>query len=92
MATDLGLDFVPQAGVAPAQVWAEAGETLGYPTTRGGAQAGYTLWMFDGSEWSMTKDRSAPGYAPSAAPTVPGRFRGQVRAILSVLPKAESST
>jgi hypothetical protein len=92
MATDLGINFVPQAGVAPAQVWADAGETLGNPTTRGGAHSGYTLWMYDGSEWSMTKDRSAEGYVPSAAPTVPGRFRGQVRAILSVLPRTESST
>ena len=42
MATDLGIHLVPQAGVAPSQVWAEAGETLGNPTTRGGSMAGYT--------------------------------------------------
>jgi hypothetical protein len=84
MATGLEVEFVPQVGMTPALDSAPVEGPYGGPTTRGGAQSGYTLWMFDGSEWSMTKDRSAAGFVPSDAPTVPGRFRGQVRAILSV--------
>ena len=42
MATDLGIHLVPQAGVAPSQVWAEAGETLGFLTIVG--NPGLTPW------------------------------------------------
>jgi hypothetical protein len=84
MAPDLGVDLLTQPGTAPVQDWSDPGQ-MGNPTTRGGGmKSGHTLWMFDGSEWTMTKDRSAEGYVPSSPPSVPGRFKGQVRAILSV--------
>ena len=83
MAPDLGVDLLTQPGTAPVQDWSDPGQ-MGTPTTRGGATAGYTLWMFDGSKWTMTKDRSAAGYVPSSPPSAAGRFKGQVRAILSV--------
>ena len=70
--------------VEAAPVLDEPGDLVAGPTTRGSAKSGYSLWAFDGSDWTFTKDRSAPGYIASAAPTVPGRFKGQVRAILSI--------
>jgi hypothetical protein len=45
---------------------------------------GYSLWEFDGATWLLKKDRSKAGHVPSAPPSVPGRFRGQIRAVLAV--------
>jgi hypothetical protein len=45
---------------------------------------GYCLWEFDGATWVLKKDRTQAGYVPSAPPLVPGRFRGQIRAVLAV--------
>jgi hypothetical protein len=84
MATDLGMAFVPSGGLVEPEGLTHIDEVMGSPTTRGNSQSGYSLWAFDGTDWSMAKDRSAEGYRPSSAPTVPGRFRGQVRAILSI--------
>lgn len=89
MATDL--DLAPQQATEIPATWDDAGDLVAGPTTRGGAKSGYSLWAFDGSAWRMTKDRSAEGHRASAAPTTPGRFRGQVRAILSVAIDAEPS-
>lgn len=83
MATDLGITATTQTDIATAPRSAESDESE-VTTTRGGAKAGYTLWSFDGTEWKLTKDRSAPGHIASTAPIVPGRFKGQVRAILSI--------
>ncbi|CAN5914837.1 hypothetical protein BH23PLA1_BH23PLA1_11340 [soil metagenome] len=46
--------------------------------------SGYCLWEFDGSSWVLKKDRSASGFVPSSPPTIAGRFRGQLRAIMAV--------
>ncbi|MGP0070139.1 MAG: hypothetical protein ACLQGP_41895 [Isosphaeraceae bacterium] len=54
--------------------------TLGMDT----AASGYCLWEFDGAAWIVKKDRCKAGYVPSAPPSVPGRFRGQLRAVMSV--------
>ncbi len=48
------------------------------------AATGYCLWEFDGAAWIMKKDRCYSGYVPSAPPSVPGRFPGQLRAVMSV--------
>ncbi len=45
---------------------------------------GYTLWEFDGNNWNIKRDRSEKGFVPSTPPKISGRFRGQLRAILSV--------
>lgn len=55
--------------------------TSGFITASG---TGYTLWEFDGNNWNIKQDRSIKGFVPSAPPKIPGRFRGQLRAILSV--------
>jgi hypothetical protein len=46
--------------------------------------SGYCLWEFEGAAWILKKDRSHDGYVPSAPPSVPGRFRGQLRAVMAV--------
>jgi hypothetical protein len=46
--------------------------------------AGYCLWEFDGAAWILKKDRCKPGAVPSAPPATPGRFRGQLRAVMAV--------
>ncbi len=84
MATDLGMTFSSQVDVEFASVSDEPDDFVAGPTSRGSAKSGYSLWTFDGASWLLTKDRSAPGYLVSATPSVPGRFKGQVRAILSV--------
>ncbi len=48
------------------------------------AATGYCLWEFDGATWILKKDRCYSGYVPSAPPSVPGRFPGQLRAVMSV--------
>jgi hypothetical protein len=45
---------------------------------------GYVLWEYDGSAWVLKKDRCKPGAVPSAPPSTPGRFRGQLRAVVAV--------
>jgi hypothetical protein len=50
--------------------------------------SGYCLWEFDGSAWMLKKDRCKPGAVPSAPPSTPGRFRGQLRAVMAVPAKA----
>jgi hypothetical protein len=46
--------------------------------------SGYCLWEFDGAAWLLKKDRCAAGHVPSPPPSVPGRFRGQLRAVMAV--------
>lgn len=54
-------------------------------TTAGGPiSAGYCLWEFDGRSWVLKSDRCRQGYVPSAPPAIPGRFRGQLRAVMAV--------
>ena len=84
MATDLGKALVPSTEPAASQGLADIDQVMAHPTTGGNVKTGYSLWSFDGGVWSLSKNRSAEGYLPSSAPSVPGRFKGQVRAILSV--------
>ena len=84
MATGLAVDVVYPTGIAPQDSWSDPGDIAAGLTTRGSSKAGYTLWSFDGTEWSLTKDQSEEGYGPAAPPSVPGRFKGQVRAVLAV--------
>jgi len=63
------------------------GPTAGKITTTGKADCaatGYCLWEFDGSAWILKKDRSDRGHVPSPPPSVPGRFRGHLRTVMSV--------
>lgn len=83
MATDLGMNFAPSLGIEVTPSADEPAHMGGVATTRGNAKSGYSLWVYDGTAWAMSKDRSAEGYAVAPAPTVPGRFAGQIRAILS---------
>jgi hypothetical protein len=53
-------------------------------STSGKKLYGYSLWRFDGAAWRLAKDMSAEGGRAAGPPSAPGRFRGQVRAILSV--------
>jgi hypothetical protein len=48
------------------------------------SMSGYCLWEFEGAAWVLKKDRSNGGFVPSAPPSVPGRFRGQLRAVMAV--------
>jgi len=48
------------------------------------AATGYSLWEFAGAAWILKKDRSDLGHVPSPPPSVPGRFRGHLRAVMSV--------
>jgi hypothetical protein len=66
-----------------------AGEetTVGTVRTTGrvdSAATGYCLWEFDGATWILKKDRSDRDHVPSPPPSVPGRFRGHLRAVMSV--------
>ena len=45
---------------------------------------GYTLWMFDGREWQLKKDCSLEGATVSQPPELPGKFKGQIRAVACV--------
>jgi hypothetical protein len=68
----------PLAGEEPT---AEHARTTGKVDS---AATGYCLWEFDGAAWILKKDRSDRGHVPSPPPSVPGRFRGQLRAVMSV--------
>lgn len=84
MATGFSTDHVQPPASESTDVWGEQGDIVAGMTTRGSSKAGYTLWMFDGTQWRLTKDQSAEGYLPGTPPSVPGRFKGQVRAVLAV--------
>lgn len=65
----------------------DQGLTAAKATTTGRADAaatGYCLWEYDGASWMLKKDRSELGHVPSPPPAVPGRFRGHLRAVMSV--------
>ncbi len=79
---EVGMDH--PSDLVPKDSWSEAGDIVAGPTTRGSAKAGYSLWTYDGASWQLTKDQSAEGFKPANPPSVPGRFKGQVRAILAV--------
>jgi hypothetical protein len=65
---------------------ADEGPTAGQRTTGKAdcAATGYCLWEFDGATWILQKDRSDLGHVPSPPPSVPGRFPGHLRAVMSV--------
>lgn len=54
------------------------------PPTSGPEGLGYTLWMFDGAQWQLKKDCALEGGMVSPPPSVPGKFKGQLRAIACV--------
>ena len=74
-ANPLGDD--PLAGEGPA---AGKARTTGKADS---AATGYCLWEFDGAAWILKKDRSHRGHVPSP-PSISGRFRGHLRAVMSV--------
>lgn len=45
---------------------------------------GYSLWEYTGKEWAMKKDCSRQDCMPAKAPLAAGRFRGQLRVLVSV--------
>ncbi|MBC8356654.1 MAG: hypothetical protein H8E66_32160 [Planctomycetes bacterium] len=49
------------------------------------ARHGYSLWEYNGNEWSLKKDCTVLGAVPGGKPRVKGRFRGQMRMIPSVV-------
>jgi hypothetical protein len=49
------------------------------------ARHGYSLWEYNGKAWTLKKDCTVAGAVPGDAPRVAGRFRGQIRAIPSVV-------
>jgi hypothetical protein len=88
MRVDLGNEAVgtiveDPEGVAPAFEPHPGGMAM---TTGAGdsVASGYCLWEFDGAAWILKKDRCNVGYVPSAPPSAPGRFRGQIRAVMAV--------
>ena len=86
---DVGATAVDSLTPNPIAVDLSLGEgpTAAKPTTTGKAEiaaTGYCLWEFDGAAWILKKDRSDRGHVPSSPPSVPGRFRGHLRAVMSV--------
>lgn len=49
---------------------------------------GTAIWEFDGSTWNVKKIQSDNGGIAGDPPTVPGRFKGQLRATPCVRPAA----
>ena len=45
---------------------------------------GYTMWEFDGERWQVKKVCAHQGAAVSEPPSIPGRFKGQLRATACV--------
>lgn len=46
----------------------------------GTSALGYTLWQFDGATWQMKKNCAVNEFVISRPPTLPGLFKGQLRA------------
>jgi hypothetical protein len=67
-------------GDDPLAGWGPVGSMTGEADS---SATGYCLWEFDGAVWILRKDRSDRGHFPSP-PSVPGRFRGHLRAVMSV--------
>ena len=60
---------------------------LGTPTSRGrSAPQGLTYWEFDGESWQLKSVEANNGGVAGDPPTVPGRFKGQLRATPCLAP------
>ncbi len=40
---------------------------------------GHSIWEFDGAEWQLKKNCAVDGAVAGAPPSVPGKFKGQLR-------------
>ena len=43
------------------------------------APMGHAIWEFDGERWDLKKSFAKEGAAPGPAPSIEGRFAGQLR-------------
>ena len=50
------------------------------PGSSGPEGLGYTLWMFDGQQWTLKKDCALEGALQGQPPTMPGKYKGQLKA------------
>ena len=54
------------------------------PGSSGPEGLGYTLWMYDGEQWSFKKNCACEGGTIGLPPVQAGKFRGQLRATACV--------
>lgn len=40
---------------------------------------GHSIWEFDGIDWQLKKNCAEEGAVASAPPSIPGKFKGQLR-------------
>ncbi len=45
---------------------------------------GHSIWEFDGEHWQLKKTVALEGGIPSAPPSLPGKFKGQLRSTACV--------
>jgi hypothetical protein len=53
-------------------------------STRKAPATGYAIWAYRDGVWSLSADRSQPGYEPGGAPDHQGEYEGEVVRMLSV--------
>ena len=45
---------------------------------------GYAIWEYDGADWQLKKNCAVQGAIVGQPPTIPGKFKGQLRATTCV--------
>jgi hypothetical protein len=54
-------------------------------TTTKAPPTGYAIWAYRDGRWSLSEDRSEPGYEAGGSPDEQGEYEGEVVRMLSVL-------
>jgi hypothetical protein len=49
-----------------------------------GAEAGCSVWCFQGGNWGLLEDKSGAGFVPGPAPSEPGLFDGYCMKVASI--------
>lgn len=49
------------------------------PDSSGPDGYGHSIWEYDGAEWRLKKNCAVEGAVASQPPSIPGKFKGQLR-------------